>query len=83
LSSPAVTRVDDIEILHWPSDYVGVALPDTPRELQADWEEMGYTFIRFMSDPVKWPVPFTKLGTVIGAPPPQGGAPVTRTGDQP
>ena len=65
LSYPAVTKVDDIEILHWPSDYVGVALPDTPRELQATWENRGFTFVRFPDNDAAWPALFSRLEKML------------------
>lgn len=65
LASPAVTRVDDTEILHWPNDYVAVALPDTPRALQAAWEDRGFTFVRFLDNDAAWPALFARLEKIL------------------
>jgi hypothetical protein len=65
LPSPAVVKVDDVEILHWPTDYVAVALPDTPRELQAAWEDRGFTFVRFPDNDSAWPALFARLEKML------------------
>lgn len=73
---PAPTRssIGETTVLQWPDPMVAIALPDTPRDLQEQWEEVGYTFIRFMADSTKWSVPFGKLAPLIGSP--VNGAPV-------
>jgi hypothetical protein len=48
-----------------------VALPDTPRDLLYDWEEGGYTVVRFTADEAAWPAAFVRLGRVLGV---DGGA---------
>ncbi|CAM5419000.1 hypothetical protein RLIN73S_00018 [Rhodanobacter lindaniclasticus] len=53
-------------VLHWPGEYAAVALPDTPRELQAAWEDRGYTFIRFPADTDAWTPLFQRLARLLG-----------------
>jgi hypothetical protein len=67
LPAPAQARVDACTVLHWPDHYSGAALPDTPRDLQAAWEDRGYTFVRFASDVDSWPAAFAKLLRLLGA----------------
>ena len=52
-------------LLHWPDHYVAVALPDTPRILQTEWEERGYTFVRFGEDRTAWTPAFGKLTKLL------------------
>lgn len=66
LPSPAMAEVSAQIILHWPEHYTAVALPDTPRELQAAWEDRGYSFIRFPVDTDAWPSLFQRLGRLLG-----------------
>ncbi|MNO06935.1 hypothetical protein D3C81_2289260 [compost metagenome] len=53
-------------VLHWPDHYAAAGLPDTPRELQAAWEDRGYSFIRFPADTAAWPPLFQRLGRLLG-----------------
>jgi hypothetical protein len=48
-------------VLQWADDLVAIGLPDTPRELQHEWEEKGYTFVRFASAEATWPATFARL----------------------
>ena len=66
LPPPATAEADGQAVLHWPEHYVAVGLPDTPRELQAAWEDRGYTFIRFSADTATWPPLFQRLGRLVG-----------------
>lgn len=66
LPAPNFSKVDDVVVLHWSEHYVAVALPDTPRELQAAWEERGYTFIRYSAEPESWPSLFPRLVRLLG-----------------
>ena len=59
--APVRSVVGDHIVLQWASDLVAVALPDTPRELQHEWEERGYTFVRFAADTSIWPPTFVRL----------------------
>lgn len=62
----ANVRVDGVELLHWPDHYVAVALPDIGRDLQAAWEERGYTFVRFPADANAWAPLFQRLNRLLG-----------------
>ena len=62
---PATVAVDGLTMLHWPDHYIAIALPDISRELQAIWEDRGFTFIRFPADTVAWPVLFQRLGRLL------------------
>ena len=66
LPLPASAEAGEQVILHWPDHYTAVALPDTPRELQAAWEDRGYSFIRFPTDTEAWPPLFQRLGRLLG-----------------
>ena len=66
LPSPATAEADGQVVLHWPDHYTAVGLPDTPRELQAAWEDRGYSFIRFPADTAAWPPLFQRLGRLLG-----------------
>lgn len=66
LTAPAQAVVDACTVLHWPDHYTAAALPDTPRELQAAWEDRGYTFVRFAADVDAWPAAFAKLLRLLG-----------------
>lgn len=59
-------RIDGTELLHWPDHYVAVALPDISRDLQAAWEERGYTFVRFPADTNAWTPLFQRLARLLG-----------------
>ena len=59
-------EADGQVVLHWPDHYAAVGLPDTPRELQAAWEDRGYSFIRFPADTAAWPPLFQRLGRLLG-----------------
>lgn len=61
LPVPTVTCTEGIEVAHWPDHYVAVALPDTPRELQAVWEDRGFTFVRFPDNENAWAPLFQRL----------------------
>lgn len=65
LPPPAVGAVDGIEVLHWPDHYTAVALPDTPRALQATWEDRGFTFVRFPDNEAAWAPLFQRLARLI------------------
>ena len=45
---------------------MAVALPDTPRTLQTEWEERGYTFVRFGEERANWSLAFGKLAKLLG-----------------
>lgn len=66
LAKPVSVQVDDIALLHWPHFFAAVALPDTPRDLQAAWEDRGYTFVRFSADVATWPGAFQRLSRLLG-----------------
>ena len=66
LPQPASAETDGQVVLHWPDHYAAVGLPDTPRELQAAWEDRGYSFIRFPADTATWPPLFQRLGRLLG-----------------
>ena len=66
LPVPSRVEVDSISVLHWPDRYAAIALPDTPRELQAAWEDRGYTFVRFVSDTGAWPAAMQRLARLLG-----------------
>jgi len=66
LPPPLATEHADNLLLHWPDHYVAVALPDTPRALQTEWEDRGYTFVRFGEDRTPWPQSFKKLSKLLG-----------------
>jgi hypothetical protein len=59
-------ETEGFALLYWPDHYVAIALPDTPRELQALWEDRGFTFIRFPADTEAWPALFQRLGRLLG-----------------
>ena len=65
-SAPVRSQIGDHAVLQWTDDLIAVALPDTPRELQAEWEERGYTFVRFANDTETWPTTFARLGRLLG-----------------
>jgi hypothetical protein len=64
--APVRSQVGDASVLQWTDDLLAVALPDTPRELQADWEERGYTFVRFATDETAWTAVFGRLARLLG-----------------
>jgi superfamily II DNA/RNA helicase len=64
--APVRSQVGDGVVLQWVDDSIAVALPDTPRDIQEAWEERGYTFVRFASDPSTWPQVFARLGRLLG-----------------
>jgi hypothetical protein len=68
--APAAVRsiVGENVVLQWTDDLVAVALPDTPRELQYEWEERGYTFVRFAADIETWPQTFARLIRLLTPP---------------
>ncbi|MEY2117167.1 DEAD/DEAH box helicase [Rhodanobacter sp. FW106-PBR-R2A-1-13] len=66
LPPPALAEAAGQMVLHWPGEYAAVALPDTPRELQAAWEDRGYTFIRFPADTNAWTPLFQRLARLLG-----------------
>src|SRR5690606_9273826 len=63
---PVHARLESAELLHWPDHYVAVALPDTSRDLQAAWEDRGYTFVRFPADTNAWALLFQRLTRLLG-----------------
>jgi len=65
-AAPVRSRVGDDLVLQWADDLIAVALPDTPHALQAEWEERGYTFVRFAADTATWPRVFARLGALLG-----------------
>lgn len=66
LPAPIVSETGGLLLLHWPDHYVAVALPDTPRALQGEWEDKGYTFVRFSENLTTWPDAFRKLSKLLG-----------------
>ncbi|HXF07868.1 MAG TPA: DEAD/DEAH box helicase [Candidatus Acidoferrales bacterium] len=66
LPPPVAAEHAGSPLLHWPDHYVAVALPDTPRQLQTEWEERGYTFVRFGENRTAWPPAFAKLAKLLG-----------------
>jgi Lhr-like helicase len=66
--APVRSTIGDYAVLQWSTDLIAVALPDTPRELQHDWEERGYTFVRFASDESTWPQTFARLARLLSLP---------------
>lgn len=66
LPPPASAEADGRVLLHWPDHYAAAGLPDTSRELQAAWEDRGYSFIRFPADTAAWPPLFQRLGRLLG-----------------
>lgn len=66
LPPPAAVEHSGSPLLHWADHYVAVALPDTPRDLQTEWEDRGYTFVRFGDDRSHWALAFGKLAKLIG-----------------
>lgn len=64
---PAPVRAEHAgeTLLHWPDHFVGVALPDTSRTVQAEWEDKGYTFVRFTEDQTSWPAAIKKLERLV------------------
>jgi len=69
---PAPARSEQsvgVVVLHWPDHYAAVGLPDTPREIQAVWEDRGYTFVRFAGDPLTWSPAFARLAQLLGLAP--------------
>jgi hypothetical protein len=67
--APVRSEVGEYVVLQWTNDLIAIALPDTPRELQHDWEERGYTFVRFASDESTWKPTFIRLARLLGVPP--------------
>jgi Lhr-like helicase len=63
---PFPSNIGDLVVLQWSDDLVAVALPDTPRDLQADLEDRGYTFVRFSDDELMWPPIFNRLARLLG-----------------
>lgn len=66
LPRPAEATPEGVVVLHWANDLVAVALPDTPRDLQGQWEDRGYTVVRFGEDTTLWPTLFAKLKRLLG-----------------
>ncbi|MBI5780609.1 MAG: DEAD/DEAH box helicase [Rhodocyclales bacterium] len=66
LPPPVTAEHAGSPLLHWPEHYVAVALPDTPRDLQTEWEDRGYTFVRFGEEHATWPHAFKKLSKLLG-----------------
>lgn len=66
LPAPTLMEADGATLLHWPDYYAAVALPDTPRDLQATWEDRGYSFIRFPADEAVWPAMMQRLARLLG-----------------
>ena len=54
--------------LQWPTDLVVVSLPDTPKPVDDEWDERGYTVVRFSTDAATWPASFRKLARWLGIP---------------
>lgn len=67
LPLPAQARGGEYLVLHWPDQYAAVGLPDIPRTVQADWEDRGYTFVRFPADTATWPALFQRLARLLDA----------------
>lgn len=68
LPPPARVEVSGGVLLVWREHVLAVAFPDTPRDGQLQWEEQGYTFVRFPADEALWPAAFARLGRYLGAP---------------
>lgn len=64
--TPSRAENDGFAVLHWPDHYAAVAFPDTPRELQAQWEDRAYTFVRFPADTTAWPAALQRLARLLG-----------------
>lgn len=65
---PMRSMIGTSVVLQWTEDLIAIALPDTPRDLQADWEDRGYTFVRFAGDELAWPPIFARLARLLGVP---------------
>jgi hypothetical protein len=65
LRAPILAEHGGSHLLHWPDYYAAVALPDTARALQAEWEDKGYTFVRFPEDQSVWPGAFGRLQRLV------------------
>jgi len=63
--APVRSQIGDHVVLQWTDDLIAVALPDTPSDLQTEWEEKGYTFVRFANDTGTWPATFARLGRLL------------------
>jgi hypothetical protein len=63
---PVRSQVGVHVVLQWTDDLIAIARPDTPRELQHEWEEKGYTFVRFTNDETTWAPLFTRLARLLG-----------------
>lgn len=61
LPTPLAVDTEGVTILHWPEHYIAIALPDTPRELQAIWEDRAFTFVRFPDNEHGWAPLFQRL----------------------
>lgn len=65
LRAPVLAEHGGAHLLHWPDHYAAVALPDTGRTLQSEWEDKGYTFVRFPEDQSVWPGAFSRLERLV------------------
>jgi hypothetical protein len=63
---PVRSTIGESVVLQWTEDLIAIALPDTPRDLQGDWEDRGYTFVRFAGDELAWPPIFARLARLLG-----------------
>jgi Lhr-like helicase len=63
---PVRSTIGEFVVLQWTDDFIAIALPDTPRDLQGDWEDRGYTFVRFAGDELAWPPIFARLARLLG-----------------
>ncbi len=54
--------------LQWPRDLIAIVLPDTPKTVDREWDERGYTVIRFAAESSTWAASFRKLGRLLGTP---------------
>jgi Lhr-like helicase len=53
------------KLLYWGDHYAAISLPDTPRDLIEEWEDKGFTFVRFSDDQDKWSDAFTRLKKLL------------------
>jgi len=65
LPAPSLTHTEGVEVAYWPNQYVAVALPDTPRDLQSTWEDRAFTFVRFPENEHAWAPLFQRLVKMV------------------
>jgi hypothetical protein len=67
LPPPSRSEIGERVMLQWPAAMAAIAFPDTPGDIQRQWEDRGYTFVRFGEDESLWPGALSRLGRLIGA----------------